>query len=132
MFSIVVLSIFIVSIVGQNENLKKSSRIDCFPESESSYSNYSKETCLARHCLFDDDAKENVIQCYLSSSYGYRLEEPVQQIQNGLQLKLKRNQAIQSPFPHPIDNVLLKVEFYTNEILRIRFFDAENHRYEVK
>ena len=36
-------------------------RIDCYPDQKSPF---SKVECLARSCLFDDDARPNEIQCY--------------------------------------------------------------------
>jgi hypothetical protein len=39
-------------------------RIDCYPERYIVSSNYSKQACLERHCLFDDHAYSTDIQCY--------------------------------------------------------------------
>ncbi|CAM2722293.1 unnamed protein product [Rotaria socialis] len=71
-------------------------RIDCFPERESTYSSYSKEACLARNCLFDDNASTDVIQCFLHPNYGYILQTDIQQTEKGMRLRLRRNQAIVS------------------------------------
>lgn len=106
-------------------------RIDCYPESESSYSNYSKESCLARHCFYDDQPTFSPIQCYLSQNYGYILQETLSSTGNNLRYRLKRNEKISSPFPEPIDNVILEVQYYTNEIIRVKFTDADQQRYEV-
>lgn len=106
-------------------------RIDCYPESESSYSNYSKESCLARHCLYDDRAISPQIQCYLSPNYGYVFQEILQSTNNTFKYRLKRNDAIESPFPEPIENVIFEVQYYTNEIIRVKFYDADQQRYEV-
>ncbi|UJR29922.1 hypothetical protein I4U23_017469 [Adineta vaga] len=105
-------------------------RIDCYPEAESPFSNYSKESCLARNCVYDDQANTSTIQCYLSSNYGYILQSSINQT-NNIQLKLKRNQAIGSMFPDPIENIILEVQYYTNEIIRFKLYDADQQRYEV-
>jgi hypothetical protein len=96
------------------------------------YANYSKESCLARNCLFDDGAHSGVIQCYLSPNYGYILQGSEEQIKNGIRLKLKRNSAVGSMFPQPMENVLLDVQYYTNDIIRFKLYDADNQRYEVR
>ena len=51
-------------LIGLSVIVHASERIDCFPEKKSPPSDYSKEACLARHCLFDDRALPNEIQCY--------------------------------------------------------------------
>ena len=109
----------------------KQTRINCYPESESTYSNASKESCLARHCLYDDRATGDRIQCYLSPRYGYQLAHPVQHTERGLHLRLKRNAAVPSPFPQPIERVRLDVEYYTDAIIRLKFSDEDQQRYEV-
>lgn len=115
-----------------NDRLYQSvQRIECYPERESSYSNFSKETCLARNCLFDDNAAQNQIPCYMRANYGYILDSVVQQTDTGIQLRLNRNQAVDSMFPEPIENVLLDVQYYTNDIVRFKLYDADNQRYEV-
>ncbi len=109
-----------------------SPRINCYPESESSYSNYSKASCLSRHCLYDDQAKLSDIQCYLSPNYGYILQEILKTSKKNIfKFRLKRNQAIKSIFPEPIENVLFEIEYYTNDIIRFKFYDADHQRYEV-
>jgi hypothetical protein len=107
-------------------------RINCYPESVSNFSSFSKELCLARNCLYDDDANSDQIRCYLSSNYGYILQDFPQDIHNGLRLKLKRNSAVNSMFKQPIENVFLDVQYYTNDIIRFKLYDADNKRYEVR
>jgi hypothetical protein len=46
------------------QSYQHTERIDCYPDRELSFSNYSKKAFLARHCLFDDQALPNEIQCY--------------------------------------------------------------------
>ena len=107
-------------------------RIDCYPEQVSPYSNYSKESCLARHCLYDDHADSHTTQCYLSPTYGYIREGPVERTKNGFRLRLRRNQAVASMFPEPIENALLEVQHYTSDIIRFKLSDANHPRYEVE
>jgi hypothetical protein len=120
------------SLSKRQESTRSNERIDCYPEAESIYANYSKESCLARNCLFDDGAHSGVIQCYLSPNYGYILQGSEEQIKNGIRLKLKRNSAVGSMFPQPMENVLLDVQYYTNDIIRFKLYDADNQRYEVR
>jgi len=103
-------------------------RLDCYPDSISAFSKYSKESCLSRNCLYDDQANSSTIQCYIPPSYGYILQN---QNQNQLKFYLKRNQALQSLYPEPIENVILEVQYYTNDIIRFRIYDADQQRYEV-
>ena len=107
-------------------------RIDCYPERESIYSNYSRDACLARHCLYDVDADDDTVPCYLSPNYGYLLADSVQERKNGLRLTLKRNPAVASMFEEPIENVFLDVHYYTNDIIRFKLYDADVQRYEVR
>ncbi|CAF4979557.1 unnamed protein product [Rotaria sp. Silwood1] len=119
------------SIRDQRQEAAVTDRIDCYPEAEAKYSNFSKDACLAHNCLFDDMADSSVIQCYLRPTYGYLLQQDVQQTATGIRLRLQRNQAIASPFPEPIENILLDVQYYTNDIVRFKLYDADNPRYEV-
>jgi hypothetical protein len=130
--------IIIVTVVhADQESLKRQSftpvneRIDCYPEASSKFSGYSKEACLARNCLFDDNPGIGVAQCYLSPNYGYHLEEVAQQVNGVLRFKLKRNKKVGAMFENPIDNVLLDVQYYTNDIIRFKLYDADSQRYEV-
>ena len=123
--------LLIYSIVGLLLDLRVTNsnpRIDCYPESESSYSNYSKESCLARHCFYDN---QSPIECYLSPNYGYILQEILSSTKNTFKFRLKRNEKIPSPFPEPIENVIFEVQYYTNDIIRLKFYDADQQRYEV-
>ncbi|CAF2559004.1 unnamed protein product [Rotaria sp. Silwood2] len=120
-----------VTVYSNAQSYKSIERIDCYPERESPFSNFSKEACLTRNCLFDEDALQNEIQCYLRSNYGYILESDMHQTDNGIRLRLQRNQAVASMFPAPIDNVILDVQYYTDDILRFKLYDADNQRYEV-
>jgi hypothetical protein len=120
------------SVLKRQESIPINERIDCYPDAISQFVRYSKESCLARNCLFDDGASPGVIQCYLSPNYGYILQDSSEQIQNGLRLKLKRNSAVASMFQQPIENVLLDVQYYTNDIIRFKLYDADKQRYEVR
>jgi len=106
-------------------------RINCYPEIESSYSNYSKESCLARNCLYDDNANSSIIQCYLSPNYGYILQNVIKQTKNIFKFKLKRNKKVNSMFIEPIENVIFQIQYYTNDIIRFKFYDADKQRYQV-
>ena len=120
------------TLLKRQSSISLNERIDCYPENLSPFSNYSKESCLARNCLYDDEATANTSQCYLSPKYGYILQDRPIEIKNGLRLKLKRNAAVKSMFQQPIENVLLDVQYYTNDIIRFKLYDADQQRYEVR
>lgn len=131
-FSIIVIIILTISVRGTTFKHKHSKeineRIDCYPEAQSPYSNYSKESCLARNCLYDNQAN----QCYLPPNYGYILQNSPTKTPDGLRLNLKRNSAVKSIFEQPMENVLLDVQYYTNDIIRFKLYDADQQRYEVR
>lgn len=116
----------------QDRSVPNSERIDCFPEAESKFSSYSKDNCLRRNCLFDDGSPSGAIQCYLRPNYGYVLRASPQETQNGIRLRLQRNQLVGSMFADPINNVVLDVQYYTNDIIRFKLYDEDKQRYEVK
>ncbi|CAF3661960.1 unnamed protein product [Adineta steineri] len=120
-----------IPVARQSSSVAGLGRIDCYPEAETKYSNFSKEACLARHCLFDDTVNLSGIPCYFQPNYGYLLQGNEEQIENGKRLRLKRNQAVTSPFPEPIENVILDVQYYTDDIIRFKLYDADHQRYEV-
>ena len=133
--SLLVIIILIISTISARRTTSKrkefNERIDCYPEAESVYSNFSREACLARNCLYDNQANSNSIQCYLPPNYGYILQNSPEKTSNGLRVKLKRNSAVNSMFQQPIENVLLDVQYYTNNIIRFKLMDADQQRYEV-
>ncbi|CAF0765635.1 unnamed protein product [Adineta steineri] len=132
-YIITIISLMIVTIpvTRQSSSVAGLGRIDCYPDAEAKYSNFSKEACLARHCLFDDTVNLTGIPCYFQPNYGYLLQGNEEQIENGKRLRLKRNQAVTSPFPEPIENVILDVQYYTDDIIRFKLYDADHQRYEV-
>lgn len=125
-----VVLLLLLALTGGNV-FASADRIDCFPEATSKFSGYSKGACLARNCLFDDSASNGLIQCYLRPNYGYQLNGVPQATSSGMRFQLRRNQAVGSMFPEPIENVLLDVEYYSNDILRFKLTDADRERYEV-
>ena len=136
--SILVIIILIISIISARRTTSKrkhgkeiNERIDCYPDSQSPYSNFSKESCLARNCLYDNQANSNSIRCYLAPNYGYILQNSPEKTFNGLRMNLKRNSVVKSMFEQPMENVLLDVQYYTNNIIRFKLYDADHQRYEV-
>ena len=133
---VISLSILVIPIVGMSSKIRvrrqtqTTGRIDCYPESEAVYSNFSQATCLARGCLYDSSSVD--VPCYLPPNYGYIIQGNEKTTPNGIQLSLTRNSAVMSPFPQPIENVTLDVTYYTNDIIRFKLYDANNSRYEVK
>lgn len=129
---IIIIVAFHKAISQQKQDRLSSARIDCYPEIESPYSNFSKESCLARHCLYDDDDNSSRVQCYLSPNYGYILQNFTEISNNSIKFYLKRNPAVGSMFPDPMENVIFEIQHYTNEIIRFKFYDADKKRYEVR
>jgi hypothetical protein len=118
-----------IRVFGQTQTTTSIGRIDCYPESESVYSNFSQAACLARGCLYDNSSSD--ILCYFKPNYGYILQGNQETITNGIRLNLRRNQAVISPFPELIENITLDMTYYTNDIIRFKLYDANNSRYEV-
>lgn len=123
---------FALCISIHRRSVEPTQRIDCFPDAASPYSGYSKEACLARSCLYDDWTPPGAKQCYLSPYYGYVLRESPRVTAKGMQFRLQRNEGVDSMFASPIQNVVLDVQYYTNDILRFKLYDEDNERYEVK
>ena len=121
-----------VGISIHKRSVQPEERIDCFPEAASPFSGYSKDACLARNCLYEEWPSAGVPQCYMSPEYGYILKQDPQETENGIRLRLQRNQAVGSMFPAAIENVILDVQYYTNDILRFKLYDEDNERYEVE
>lgn len=112
--------------------IENSERIDCFPERESPMSNFSTEACLDRGCIYNETGDANSVKCYFRPNYGYIAQNAAQETDIGFRIQLKRNEAVDSLFPEPIENVVLDVEYYTNDIIRFKFYDADSERYQVK
>ncbi|CAF0867380.1 unnamed protein product [Adineta ricciae] len=138
--TLIVLVILVVTIsdisarkssIIRRQTTRATQRIDCFPDAVSKYSSFSKQSCLARNCLYDENVAQGVPHCYLPPNVGYILQGSEEQITNGLRLRLKRNSAIGSMFKDSIENVLLDVQYYTNDIIRFKLYDADKQRYEV-
>ncbi|CAF1181877.1 unnamed protein product, partial [Didymodactylos carnosus] len=108
-----------------------SQRLDCFPEAAYPNSGFSEQACLARNCLFDAANSSGRPQCYLPPNYGYELQS-AENRENGMRLYLKKTDKVQSPFPiDVIENVILDVEYYSDQILRFKLYDKDKQRYEV-
>ncbi|CAF3630946.1 unnamed protein product [Adineta steineri] len=122
---------YTIGISVHKRSIEPNQRIDCFPDAGSQFAGYSKEACLARSCLYDEWTPPNTAQCYLSPNYGYILKQDPQQTENGIRLRLRRNRAVGSMYPNAIENVILDIEYYTNDILRFKLHDEDNERYEV-
>ena len=136
--SITILTIIVATGWAQQHNgnsqfsPRLNERIDCYPDVTSKFSGYSKQKCLARGCLFDDAAGPGVMQCYLAPNYGYQLVGSPASTADGVTYTLKRNAAINSMFPAPIENLRLDVQYYTNDIIRFKLSDADQPRFEVR
>ncbi|CAF0745626.1 unnamed protein product [Didymodactylos carnosus] len=121
---------YLSSYVRGQVHVEPQDRIDCYPDHDKSF---SKESCSNRNCLFDEKSNDNGIpRCFYAPNYGYKLQKnQPKQTHNGLRFELKRNTAVQSPYQDPIENVILDVQYYTNDILHFKLYDADKPRYEV-
>jgi alpha-glucosidase (family GH31 glycosyl hydrolase) len=102
-----------------------SERIDCHPDYGATV-----EACVGRGCYWCDETPDDgTPYCFMPPEQGYRLVDIVQTAK-GYEVTLTR---VNTPSWYGLDfrNVLLEIEFQTDDRLRIKFSDAENSRYEV-
>lgn len=106
-------------------------RVDCYPEASYSFGEDIKDKCLQRNCLFESSSIPNVPWCFFpQDSFGYTMTSS-EQTDSGLKINLKRITSRQSPFPDPIENLVLTVDFLNPKTLNIKIKDKDHDRYEV-
>ena len=112
-----------------DDDLKK--RIDCYPEAPYTFGDSIEEKCRLRNCLYQPTDVSNIPWCfYPQESYGYRMVN-VTNLANGYKFFLTRLTKYLSPFPDPVDNLILDVEHLNTKVLHVKMYDAKNNRYEV-
>ena len=94
----------------------EATRIDCFLDAQSRFENLNKHTCEKRNCIYDSNVSHPIVpKCYFDrKNLGYKLEK-----------KLGRNEYLltqsgNAPFPGVINSIQLNVEYYCNNIIRVK------------
>jgi len=122
-------SLFLKEFSTSDDYLKK--RIDCYPEAPYSFGDSIEEKCRSRNCLYQPTALPNVPWCFFpQESYGYKMVN-VTNLSNGYKFHLTRLTKYLSPFPDPVEELILDIEYLNTKILHVKIYDAKNKRYEV-
>lgn len=101
--------------------------VDCYPDINS-----YEQGCLDRGCIWSPSDVDNAPWCVFPSGYGYEVNGDETPTDLGFDLSLTRKDGqTSSPYSPDIDNIRVQVEFWTKNIVRIRFDDPNNQRYEV-
>ena len=96
-------------------------RIDCFLEYESRYENLTRHQCeTVRSCVFQPTEYRRVPDCFFKRErLGYELTEAVYG-DNTEKYTLKRSQIGNSTFKDAIENLVVRVEYLSNNVLNVR------------
>ena len=106
-------------------------RIDCYPEAPYSFGAPIDGSCRQRNCIFQSAGSPGAPWCFFpQESYGYTMFN-VSTLSNGYKVYLTRLTKYTSPFPDPIDNLILDVLYLNSKVLHLKIYDAKNKRYEV-
>ena len=94
----------------------------------------TQNSCQERGCIWDASSGPNGLpKCYLDiKKVGYsRVSD--KQTTNGLEIDLQLKSTAKSTFKHSgqIESLKLEVTYLTERILRFKFTDSKNSRYEV-
>jgi hypothetical protein len=94
----------------------EATRIDCYLEAQSRFENLTKYSCEKRNCIYDANVSHEIVpKCYFDRErLGYKLTSS----SNGLEYKLK--QSGKTPFPGVIEDIQLNVEYYGNNMIRVK------------
>jgi hypothetical protein len=106
-------------------------RIDCYPEAPYSFGQPISTPCAARNCVYKTSTKPNVPWCfYPQDSFGYTMTNSVL-TPRGYKIFLKRLTTYPSPYPDPINDLVLEADYLNSKIFRVKIYDPANQRYEV-
>jgi hypothetical protein len=126
--------LFLAALALANQNLDKNldtQRVDCYPEAPYSFGQPIETQCRQRNCLFQSSTVANVPWCFFpQESFGYTMLNYTN-IKNGHVIYLRRLTKYSSPFPDPIDNLRLDVEYLNSKTLHFKIYDSSQTRYEV-
>ncbi|GAB6019833.1 hypothetical protein CHUAL_001373 [Chamberlinius hualienensis] len=118
--------VFLAVLCSALPNANGQHLIDCYPESGS-----SQTGCEARGCAWVPQANPNAPACSFPDGYGYEISGSETPTTLGYQLSLQRKSGQASLYGSDIDTIRLNVEYWSSRILRIKFDDPNNQRYEV-
>ncbi|CAH3034609.1 unnamed protein product [Porites lobata] len=120
----VVLSLMRLTI---SKHVADKDKIDCYPEKG------NQTVCESRGCTWENSDAEGVPSCFFPESYsgGYKIEGEVINTNLGYQAALKRRSAVTTIYGQDINDVILDVEFQTNDRVRFKLYDSREKRYEV-
>ncbi|CAH1800510.1 unnamed protein product, partial [Owenia fusiformis] len=99
-------------------------RVDCSPGV------LDTDACIARGCLLGQRVNPNAPVCYYDSTWGYRIVGAVESTTKGYRVNLEKSDN-GTMYGQTITNVIVDVEFHTTSRLRVKFYDANNARFEV-
>ncbi|XP_076463036.1 putative maltase-glucoamylase 2 [Babylonia areolata] len=117
------------------EVVKRSGRVDCYPERSSPAVTLTREACEARGCEFDEEAAADNdlgVPCYYSSERGVQYSvSREEEMPWGTRLHLKVNGT--SPFRMDFIRPVLDVHMLSDQLVRFTFDDvfASPPRYRV-
>nr|XP_058944408.1 maltase-glucoamylase-like [Pocillopora verrucosa] len=101
-------------------------KIDCYPEIG------NQTLCEARGCTWEESQSKGVPWCFFPKSYlgGYKIDGEVRETQLGYRATLNRHSNT-TIYGDDIDEIVLDVEFQTDDRVRFKLYDAKKKRYEV-
>ncbi|XP_006814115.2 sucrase-isomaltase, intestinal-like [Saccoglossus kowalevskii] len=102
-----------------------SERIDCYPEG-----GVTESTCHARGCIFETDYNTEASWCYFPLENGYRMVGSPVGTTMGYRVTLQKINTY-TMFGGDIVDLILDVEFQTDDRVRVKIYDPNNARYEV-
>ena len=108
--------------------LQDGDKFDCYPEN-----GVSENKCVKRGCLWQQSDIPGVPQCYYNdaSKFGYSITSQTN-TDLGEKIQLKQVDPNSTfPYPNPIVDPIVEIEQHTDSIIRIKFSDPNNKRFEV-
>jgi hypothetical protein len=107
-------------------------RINCFLEAESRFENLTRYQCEdVRSCVFDPSQYERVPDCYFKRDFlGYELLESSLQPNKEL-YRLKRSDIANATYLEPIENLILTVEYLSDNIIHVKVRNTLQIFYEI-
>ncbi|XP_074657412.1 sucrase-isomaltase, intestinal-like [Tubulanus polymorphus] len=118
---------FVDSRNWPKENIPDSERVDCAPQG-GKLDSYAD--CITKGCMFKPSSMSGAPWCYIPKKRGYKMVGSPQVTDLGYRVYLKRQLGL-TMFENSIDDVILDVEFQTDNRLRVKFFDKHSARFEV-
>ncbi|CAH1268259.1 MGAM [Branchiostoma lanceolatum] len=103
-------------------------RFDCYPDDGA-----TQQLCEARGCAWEETQNPKAPKCFYWAPYGYRMDGNIRDTALGSSVTLRRlNTPARYVNSADVDPVTLDVEMHTAKRLRIKFYDGDNQRFEVR